>query len=101
MSIGAIATLVLALALAAPARSEVKSVTPSGFEVATVTTIAAPAERVYAAFGEVARWWSPSHTFSKDAANLSLELRAGSCFLRATEGWRLGAASASRLCRAG
>jgi hypothetical protein len=48
MSIGAIATLVLALALAAPARSEVKSVTPSGFEVATVTTIAAPAERVYA-----------------------------------------------------
>jgi hypothetical protein len=80
MSIGAIATLVLALALAAPARSEVKSVTPSGFEVPTVTTIAAPAERVDAAFGEVARWWSPSHTFSKDAANLSLELRAGSCF---------------------
>ena len=80
MSIRAIAALVLALALAAPARSEVKSVTPSGFEVATVTTIAAPAERVYAAFGEVARWWSPSHTFSKDAANLSLELRAGGCF---------------------
>ena len=80
MSIRAIATLVVALALAAPAHSEVKSVTPSGFEVATVTTIAAPAERVYAGFGEVARWWSPSHTFSKDAANLSLELRAGGCF---------------------
>ena len=30
--------------------------------------------------GEIGRWWSPSHTFSRDAANLSLELRAGGCF---------------------
>src|SRR5204863_72537 len=37
-------------------------------------------DRVYAALGEVGHWWDPSHTFSRDAANLSMELRAGGCF---------------------
>jgi hypothetical protein len=45
-----------------------------------VVTIAAPADRVYAALGEIGRWWDPAHTFSRDAANLSIELRAGGCF---------------------
>ena len=72
--------LVLLLAVAGPAMAEVKSVTANGFEVATVGTIAAPADRVYAALGEVGHWWDPSHTFSRDAANLSIELRAGGCF---------------------
>jgi uncharacterized protein YndB with AHSA1/START domain len=73
-------TALLALLGAGPAAAEVKSATANGFEVASVATIAAPADRVYAALGEVGRWWSPSHTFSRDAANLSIELRAGGCF---------------------
>jgi len=68
------------LATAAPAAAEVKSATPNGFEVATTVTIAGPADLVYGALGEVGRWWSSSHTFSRDAANLSIELRAGGCF---------------------
>jgi uncharacterized protein YndB with AHSA1/START domain len=72
--------LALFLAGAGPASAEVKSVTPNGFEVASAATIAAPSDRVYAALGEVDHWWSPSHTFSRDAANLSMELRAGGCF---------------------
>jgi uncharacterized protein YndB with AHSA1/START domain len=72
--------LAFVLAVAGPASAEVKSATPTGFEVVTMTTISAPADRVYAALGEVGRWWSPTHTFSRDAANLSLELRAGGCF---------------------
>ena len=72
--------LVLALAVTGPALAEVKSATPNGFEVASIVTIAAPADRVYSAFGEIGHWWSSSHTFSRDAANLSLELRAGGCF---------------------
>jgi uncharacterized protein YndB with AHSA1/START domain len=68
------------LAVAGSAAAEVKSVTANGFEVATTGTIAAPADRVYAALGEVDHWWSPSHTFSRDAGNLSMELRAGGCF---------------------
>jgi uncharacterized protein YndB with AHSA1/START domain len=72
--------LALASAVAGPASAEVKSATPTGFEVVTTATISAPADRVYAAFGEVGRWWSPSHTFSRDAGNLSIELHAGGCF---------------------
>jgi uncharacterized protein YndB with AHSA1/START domain len=66
--------------IAGPVAAEVKSVTPNGFEVAATATIAAPADRVYSALGEVGRWWSSSHTFSRDAANLTMELRAGGCF---------------------
>jgi hypothetical protein len=75
-----LAPLTLVIAIAGPASADVKSVASNGFEVASAATIAAPPDRVYAALGEVGRWWSPSHTFSRDAANLSIELRAGGCF---------------------
>jgi uncharacterized protein YndB with AHSA1/START domain len=80
MLIRGFVALSVVLATAAPALAEVKSVAPSGFEVASAVTIAAPTDSVYSALGEIGRWWSPSHTFSHDAANLSLELRAGGCF---------------------
>jgi len=35
---------------------------------------------VYAALGRIDRWWNPEHTYSGQAANLSLDLRAGGCF---------------------
>ena len=72
--------LLLGIAIAGPAIAEVKSVTATGFETVSTATLAAPPDRVYAALGEIDRWWDPSHTFSKDAANLSLELRSGGCF---------------------
>jgi len=75
-----LAPLILGLASVGPAAAEVKSAAPNGFEVVSMATISAPADRVYAALGEVDRWWSPSHTFSGDAVNLSIELRAGGCF---------------------
>jgi uncharacterized protein YndB with AHSA1/START domain len=80
MLIKGLVPLILVLAVSGPVAAEVKSVAPNGFEVVSMATIAAPADRVYSALGEVGRWWSPSHTFSRDAANLSLELRAGGCF---------------------
>lgn len=80
MLIRGLPALVLILALAGPAAAEVKSATPNGFEVVSIVTIAAPADRVYSALGEVGRWWDPTHTFSREAANLSLDLRAGGCF---------------------
>lgn len=80
MMIRGAAPLAFVAVLAAPAAAEVKSVAPNGFEVASVTTIAAAPDRVYAAFGEIGRWWSPSHTFSRDASSLSIELKAGGCF---------------------
>ena len=72
--------LLLGIAIVGPATAEVKSVTATGFETISIATIAAPPDRVYAALGEISRWWDPSHTFSKDAANLSIELRSGGCF---------------------
>jgi uncharacterized protein YndB with AHSA1/START domain len=80
MAIRGLAALILVSAAAGPASAEVKSATPNGFEVASAVTIAASPDRVYAALGEVGQWWSSSHTFTRDAANLSLELRAGGCF---------------------
>ena len=80
MLVRGFAVLVLALAVTGPALAEVKSATPNGFEVASIVTIAGPPDRVYSAFGQIGHWWSSSHTFSRDAANLSLELRAGGCF---------------------
>ena len=66
--------LLLGMALASPVTAEVKSVTATGFETVSIATIAAPPDRVYAALGEISRWWNSAHTFSKDAANLSIEL---------------------------
>lgn len=80
MSITRLTPLILVLAAAGPAAAEVKSVTSNGFEVTSTATIAAPADRVYLALGEVGRWWDPSHTFSRDAGNLGMELHAGGCF---------------------
>jgi len=53
MLIRGFAALVLALAVTGPALAEVKSATPNGFEVASIVTIAAPADPVYSAFGEI------------------------------------------------
>ena len=80
MPIRGLAALSVVLAASGPAWAEVKSATPNGFEVVSIVTIAAPPDRVYSAFSEIGHWWSSSHTFSRDSANLSLELRAGSCF---------------------
>jgi uncharacterized protein YndB with AHSA1/START domain len=80
MRVRGLALLLLASTVAAPASGEVKSVAANGFEVASTAIIAAPPDRVYKALGEIGKWWDSAHTFSRDAANLSLELRAGGCF---------------------
>ena len=80
MLIRGFAALVLALPVTGPALAEVKSATPNGFEVASIVTIAAPADRVYSALGEVGHWWSSSHTFSRDAANLASRCAPAAAF---------------------
>jgi uncharacterized protein YndB with AHSA1/START domain len=72
-----------ALALGAVAQAEVVDAQPNGFEVRQVVQIAAPPAQVYEALTQPGRWWSSAHTFSGDAAHLSLEPRAGGCFCEA------------------
>jgi uncharacterized protein YndB with AHSA1/START domain len=68
------------VSLAGPAAAAVVDAQPSGFEVRETAQIAAPPERVYAAIGEVGRWWMSQHTYSGDAKNLTLDLHVGGCF---------------------
>ena len=78
--------LALSLSAAAPASAEVISAGPNGFEVQQVVNLVVPQPSAYAAFGQVGRWWSKDHTYSGDAARMSLQLRAGGCFCEHLDG---------------
>jgi hypothetical protein len=72
--------LVAVVTTAALAEAEVIDSATNGFAVRNVAQIAAHPSRVYsAAVMLVGRWWDPAHTFSKNAANLTLEARPGGC----------------------
>jgi hypothetical protein len=75
----AAATLLASLA-AAPAAAEVKSATEAGFAVESTAIVAATPAQAYAMLGRPGEWWTSAHTYSGDARNLSLALRAGGCF---------------------
>lgn len=62
------------------ARGDVLEATPAGFAVKNTVTIAGTPSNVYGALGRVGSWWDPEHTYSGDAANLSIDLRPGGCF---------------------
>lgn len=67
----------IGLGFAAPAAAAVVDAQPNGFEVHETAGIAAPPEKVFAAIGQIGQWWSSQHTYSRDAHNLVLDLRAG------------------------
>lgn len=66
----------LLLALS-PARGEVVNVAAGGFQVHEVVHVRVSPEKAYEMLVAPARWWSSEHTYSKDAANLSMDARAG------------------------
>ena len=68
------------LAVAAPATADVVSASSNGFEIRhTVNLVVKPAV-AFQAFGNVAAWWNPEHTYSGSSANLSVALTPGGCF---------------------
>jgi len=73
----------LALACAAPAAAEVTGQSASGFATAGTVIIAAAPDRVWAALVQPGRWWDSEHSWSGNAANLTLDPRAGGCFCEA------------------
>lgn len=73
--------LVLAsLAMAAPAGAKVTGQTAAGFATAGSVEIAALPKTVWSALVHPAGWWNAQHSWSGNAANLSLSPRAGGCF---------------------
>jgi uncharacterized protein YndB with AHSA1/START domain len=74
----------LALVLAFVVRdvaAAVVEVTASGFLVRSEVSIHASPEKVYMALlHDIGRWWNPEHTYSGNAANLTIDARPGGCF---------------------
>jgi uncharacterized protein YndB with AHSA1/START domain len=70
-----------AAVVSAPARADVVDSSPSGFTVRLSASIAAPAATVYQTLvSNVGSWWNPEHTWSGQAANLSIDPSPGGCF---------------------
>lgn len=62
------------------ATADVGISSPGGFTTKTAVTVDTTAARAWAVLVDPARWWDKQHTYSNDAANLSLEPRANGCF---------------------
>ena len=70
-----------ALLLAAvPASAEVVGASANGFEISHTVNLVAKPEAAFAAFGNVAAWWSAEHTYSGSAKNMTMALSPGGCF---------------------
>jgi hypothetical protein len=77
----------LALAAAAtPAAAELTASTEAGFVSHHDTLVAASPAEAWTTLLQVGSWWNGDHTWSGDAANLSIEPRAGGCFCEALPG---------------
>jgi uncharacterized protein YndB with AHSA1/START domain len=74
-----LAAALAGMSLAGAAHAEVVDAQANGFEVKASAQIAAPAAKVWAALGRIGDWWDPAHTYSRNAHNLTLELKLGGC----------------------
>jgi hypothetical protein len=82
----AIIVLGACVAAGAGASAAVDHVGEAGFSVTETAHIAATPDQVYAALIMPSHWWSSSHTFSHDAANLTLDTKAGGCWCETLPG---------------
>lgn len=77
----AFATVAAVLALVpAIADASVLQVGQNGFVIREVAQVPASPEETWAVLVKPSVWWNSEHTWSGDAANLSLDVRAGGCF---------------------
>ncbi|HWD26443.1 MAG TPA: SRPBCC domain-containing protein [Rhizomicrobium sp.] len=74
------AGLAVALLLSYPACAAVDGVGNGGFALSETVHVAAPPATVYDAFVTPSHWWSAVHSYSHDAANFTMEPRAGGCW---------------------
>jgi uncharacterized protein YndB with AHSA1/START domain len=78
-----LALLIPALLATTPASAEVVKVEGSTFVVEHKLAVAAAPDAVWRALSEPSRWWSKAHSWSGNAANLSMAMRPGGCFCEA------------------
>ncbi len=70
----------LALASGTAAQAEVQQFGANAFVTRDAVTVDAPPRAVWLALSQPADWWSDSHSWSGDAANMTLMPQAGGCF---------------------
>jgi uncharacterized protein YndB with AHSA1/START domain len=80
------ATLAFAPLMGQWASAEVVTAVANGFEIHETAHTSASPDKVYAALLSPAHWWNPEHTFTGNAANLSLDARAGGCWCETLPG---------------
>lgn len=66
--------------LAVPASAEVVQKSDAGFVIRITGEVAGSPDQAWAAFVAPANWWNKAHTFSGDAANLTMDANANGCF---------------------
>lgn len=74
------------LLAAGPAAAEVAAASDTGFTSHHALTIDAPPAKVWQALVRPDSWWDGGHTYSGNAANLSLDARPGGCWCEKTPG---------------
>lgn len=72
--------LATTLVLAGPAVGEVTASSDAGFVSRNVVDVKATPQEAWSALVSPSGWWNGQHTYSGDAANLSIDARAGGCF---------------------
>ena len=66
--------------LAQPAAAEVIDADENGFVTRDIAVVTASTKQTWLTLISPARWWNAAHTWSADAANLTLKPQAGGCF---------------------
>jgi uncharacterized protein YndB with AHSA1/START domain len=89
-----LAALVLAAPVAAQPAPPPPPVSYGSFEVVIDQKLDVPPDVAWDRLVHVERWWHPSHSYSGDAANLSLDPRAGGCWC---ETWPGGSVEHARV----
>ena len=84
MAAGPVLALALApqglVALAPVAQAKVARADERGFIIQQLVEVPVSAEDAWERLLTPAKWWDSAHTWSADAANLSLDAKAGGCF---------------------
>lgn len=84
----AAATVLIAAALAgaAPLSAKVAETSANGFVTQDLAEVAASPMETWLALTRPAAWWDDAHTWSADAANMTLTPQAGGCFCERVPG---------------
>ena len=75
-----------ALGAAEPAAAEVVETSSQGFVTQDMAEVAASPMETWLALIRPGEWWNDAHTWSADAANMTLTPQAGGCFCERVPG---------------